>query len=447
MRFSPFPQRWTPREICLWALSFLITVAFAKLVGAESTSGVFLADNAYLTITMITREALRVLENNLVFAKRVNRQFDDKFGVEGAKIGTVLNVRKPPRYITRTGQALQVQDAVETQVPVTLSDQVGVDLNFNSADLALSIDDFSDRFIQPAIAAIANKVDFLGMQQYVNIPGLVGTPGTTPNALLTYLLAGVVLDNNAAPMDGQRSVIITPLMQATIVDALKGLFQQAAAIASQYEKGQMGTAAGFDWYMDQNVATHTWGTQGGAGLMNGATLQGATSIVTDGWSNTITNLLRRGDVITIGSVFGVNPQSRQSTGSLAQFVVTANVNSDGGGNATIPVYPPIIAGDDQQFATVNALPADGAAITVAGGSAVVSPQGLAMHKDCFTLAAADLPLPRGVDMASRVADKQLGISVRMIRDYDINQDAFPTRLDILIGWSTLRPELGCRVAA
>lgn len=399
--------------------------------------------NTLLTISMITREALRVLENNLTFTKGVNRQYDDRFGVEGAKIGTVLNVRKPPRYVGRTGSALSVEDATETQVAVTLDTQFGVDINFTSEDLALKIDDFSKRFITPAVATIANKIDNTGLALYKDVYNSVGAPGTTPNTLLTYLQAGVKLDNNAAPMDGQRSVVITPLMQATIVDALKGLFQQASAIANQYRRGQMGTAIGFDWFMDQNCNTHTVGPLGGTPLVNGSTSSGATTLVTDGWTSAAAARLKKGDIFTIAGVNSVNPQSRQSTGESAQFVVTADVSSDGSGNLTAAISPAITSSG--AFQTVDALPADNAALTIVGTGAATGSQGLLHHKDAFTLAMADLPLPQGTDMAARVSDDQLGMSIRLIRDYDINNDKFPCRLDVLYGWAALRPELACRI--
>ena len=398
--------------------------------------------NTLLTISMITREALRVLENNLTFTKTVNRQYDDRFGVEGAKIGTVLNVRKPPRYVGRTGSAISIEDATETQVAVTLDTQFGVDISFTSEDLALKIDDFSKRFISPAVATIANKIDHSGLALYTSVYNAVGTPGTTPNALLTYLTAGVKLDNNAAPMDGDRAICITPLMQATIVDALKGLFQQSSAIASQYRRGQMGTAIGFDWYMDQNCNTHTYGQQGGTPLVNGASQTGA-SLITDGWTAAAANRLKKGDVFKIAGVYSVNPQSRQSTGAEQQFVVTADVSSDGSGNLTAAISPSITTSG--AFQTVTGSPADNAAITVAGAASTVSPQGILHHKDAFTLAMADLPLPQGTDMAARVSDSQLGMSIRMIRDYDITTDKFPCRLDVLFGWAALRPELACRI--
>jgi len=398
--------------------------------------------NTLLTISMITREALRVLENNLTFTKTVNRQYDDRFGVEGAKIGTVLNVRKPPRYVGRTGAAISIEDATETQVAVTLDTQFGVDISFTSEDLALKIDDFSKRFVSPAVATIANKIDHSGLALYKSIYNAVGTPGTTPNALLTYLQAGVKLDDNAAPMDGDRSVCITPMMQATIVDALKGLFQQSSAIASQYRRGQMGTAIGFDWFMDQNCNTHTYGPQGGTPLVNGASQTGA-SLITDGWTASAASRLKEGDVFTIAGVSSVNPQSRQSTGALQQFVCTADKSSDGSGNLTATISPSITVSG--AFQTVTGSPADNAAIVVAGAASTVSPQGLLHHKDAFTLAMADLPLPQGTDMAARVSDSQLGMSIRMIRDYDITTDKFPCRLDVLFGWAVLRPELACRI--
>lgn len=332
---------------------------------------------------------------------------------------------------------------------MVLTTQRGVDIAFSSADLALSIDDFSDRFIKPAIANVANGIDFDGLGQYINIYNEVGTPGTVPNALLTYLQAGQRLDEEAAPRDNDRSLVISPAMQATIVDALKGLFQDSDSISEQYLRGTMGRTIGFKWSMDQNVRTQTVGaySPGGATVTGGG--QSGSSIVTGGWPNT-TQVLNQGDVITFAGVFAVNPQNRQSTGALRQFVVLANVTSSGGGAATIPVacaggFGLIAAGP---FQNVSALPIGGAAVTVSGASGTgPSPRGLAFHKDAFAFASADLPLPKGVDMAARVNDKQLGMSLRLIRAYDINTDRFPCRVEILYGWTTLYPELAVRVAS
>lgn len=400
--------------------------------------------NQLLTISMITREALMILENNLVFTKFIRRDFDDKYGVAGAKIGTVLNIRKPPRYVGRTGQGLQIEDATETSVPLALTTQRGVDIAFTSQDLALSIDDFSDRFIKPAIANVANKIDFDGMGLYTSVYNVIGTPGTVPNALLTYLQAGQRLDEEAAPRDDERALIISPAMQATIVDALKGLFQSSTNIAQQYEQGTMGKVIGFKWSMDQNVRTQTIGVLGGAPQVTTGGQTGS-SLATDGWTAAAATRLNVGDVFTIDGVYAVNPQSRQSTGSLRQFVVTAPGVSDGTGAMTISIYPAITV--TGPFQTVDSAPGAGANLNIYGAASKATPQGMAFHKEAFAMGCADLPLPGGVDMAARINDKQLGLSIRLVRAYDINTDRFPCRLDVLYGHSALYPELACRVAS
>jgi hypothetical protein len=204
---------------------------------------------------------------------------------------------------------------------------------------------------------------------------------------------------------------------------------------------------GFDWYMDQNCAQHTVGLQGGAPLANGVNQLGS-SIITDGWSNS-TQVLNQGDVIQFANVLAVNPQNLQSFGRLADFVVTADVTSDGAGNATIPVSingsGAVLTGPYQN---VSQAIADEAAITVNGASATKSQRGLAFHPDAFTFASADLPLYGGLDMADRIADDQdLKMSMRCIRDYDINLDRAPFRMDLLGGWAPLYPQLACRIAS
>src|SRR5271170_2131357 len=258
---------------------------------------------------MITREALRVLVNNLVFADHVERQYDDYYAKAGAKIGNVLNIRKPPRFVRTDGQGLQLQDVTETSVPVTLTTQGQRAFTFSSQDLELSIDDFSKRFVKPAVASLANQVDFDVLQRYIDVYQFVGTPGTTPNALLTYLQAQQALNNSAAPDDDERYFIINPAAQATIVDALKGLFQSSERISEQYTRGKMGTTAGAEWFMDQNVGVQTLGTAPLAAtptmLTTGSPQTGAT-ISTVAWATSGTVL--QGDIFTIAGVYSVNPQ-------------------------------------------------------------------------------------------------------------------------------------------
>lgn len=404
--------------------------------------------NNLLTISKITNEALMVLENELTFTSEVDRNYDDQFAVVGAKIGNTVNVRRPGRFIGTTGPALNVEDFNETSVPVTLSTQFHVDTQFTTQDLALSLDMFSDRVLKPAIAAIANKVDRDGLSMAaLNTANIVGTAGTPPTGLITYLTAGAYLDAEGAPRDGRRSCIVEPFTGATIVDSLKGLFVPSDRIGMQYEKGLMGRdSAGMNWKMDQNVVSQTFGSYTGTATINTST---DTGILTSGWAQTSTLTLSKtgtftpnvGDTFTIAGVYAVNPQNRQPYGSnkLRNFVVTAI-----SGNS-VTVSPAVISAG--QFQNVSISSPGASAVTPFNQTGVVSPQNILMHRNAFTVAMADLELPEGVHFAGRAADKDLGLSIRVVRQYTINNDSIPTRLDVLYGWAPLYPELSCRVAA
>jgi hypothetical protein len=401
--------------------------------------------NTLLTMSMITNEALAVLENMLTFTKGVNRQYDDSYAVKGAKIGDTLNIRKPARFVGRTGQAIGIEDVTETSIPLTLNTQRGVDFTFTSADMALRVDDFSDRYLKPAIANVANAIDRDGLLLARNtVYNSIGTPGTTITSALPVLSAGAKMDDNACPRDGQRSIVWNPLSQAYLVDGLKSLFNAPDKISEQYNTGNMGKALGFKHSVDQNVVNQVIGPLGGTPLVNGAGQTG-NSLVTNGWTAAAAARLNLGDVFTLAGVYSVNPQNRQSTGQLQVFVATSAVSSDVAGNATIPISPSITP--TGVFQNVTASPAAGAALTVIGAAGVTTPQNIAYHRDAFTLACADLPLPGGVDMAARKSDPQTGLSIRMIRAYDITTDRFPCRLDILYGWAALYPEWACRLQA
>ena len=410
--------------------------------------------NNLLTISKITNEALMVLENELTFTSEVDRNYDDQFAVVGGKIGNTVNVRKPGRFIGTTGPALNVEDFNETSVPVTLSTQFHVDTQFTTQDLALSLDMFSDRVLKPAVAAIANKIDRDGtLQAANNTYNIVGTAGTPPTGLITYLTAAAYLDSEGAPRDGRRSCIVEPFTSATIVDSLKGLFVPQEAIGEQYRKGLMGRdSAGMNWKMDQNVVAHTFGSFAGTATVATTT---ATGFLTSGWASsstitlTLTNgvSLNQGDTFTIAGVYAVNPQNRQAYGSnkLRNFVVNTAV-SGSGSTITVNVSPAVITAGQFQNVSIPSTSAT-AAVSFFNSSGTVSPQNIIMHRNAFTLAVADLELPEGVHFAGRASDKEIGLSMRVVRQYTINNDSIPTRLDVLYGWANLYPELACRVAA
>lgn len=418
-----------------------------------------MASNNLLTISMITNEALRVLQNQLVFTRAVSRQYDDKFAIEGAKIGTTINLRKPPRYVGRTGAALQIESAVETYVPLTLDTQFGVDMAFTTQDLTLNISDFSDRFIKPAVAAIANKIDYDGLQQFYNIFNMVSTPGqltdgatTQAEATASILAARARLNQMAAPVDEERHMVVDPTIEVGIVSGLTNFFNPQGTISRIFQKGALGDSTlGFNFAMDQNVGNYTAGTfrvgtdsftpaaQAGGSVQNNAqTTFTMSTTITSGYTVT------KGTVFTIPGVYAVNPQNRQSTGSLANFVVTSTVTGTGSAQ-NVSIFPvPVFSGQFQNVTSSTGTIPNSAATIISGSAGNSYPNALAFHKDAFALGTADLILPQGVDMAGRSSAD--GLSIRLVRQYDINSDQLPCRLDVLYGWSTIYPELACRVS-
>jgi hypothetical protein len=435
--------------------------------------------NNLLNISDITNEALMVLENELMLTAKVNRQYDDKFGIDGAKIGYTVNARRPGRFKGTTGPALNVEDFVETSVPVTLTTQFHVDTQFITSDLLLSMDMFSDRVLKPKIATIANRVDFDGATMMAtNVANITGTAGTSPTTVAPFLQAGAWLDSEGVPRDGNRCIVMDQWSMASMAGALTGLFNPQVKISQQYEKGMLGKATlGFDWYQDQNIITQTFGALGGTPQFS--TTGTSSALLTSGWADggtfqtkgwtASTAVVKVGDVFSAANVNAVNPQNRSAVGNgkarffvvrpfvgtpsngafvpvtdSAGVVIGGTYTSDAGGLLQLQVSSAVISAG--QFQNVTAAPANSANLTFFAGSAAVSPQNLAFHRDAFTLVSADLPLPGGVDMAARASHKDIGMSLRVVRQYTINNDALPTRIDVLYGWAPLYREMAVRVA-
>lgn len=404
--------------------------------------------NVLLNISMITKESLMQLKNQLGFTAGVNRQYDDKFANEGAKIGSVINIRKPVRYKVTDGPALEIQNIADQSVALTLDQQKHVGFQFSSKELSLNIDEFSKRYIAPAMTALANKIDVDGTAQYKNVWNAVGTPGTAPTSLSTALSAGQKLDENGAPLDDERKIVIPSALQTDFVSSGLTLFNDQSELSKQYKRGRMGVAAGFTWSMDQNMPQHSTGAIDGTPLVNSTSAaDGDTSIAVDGSSTaSITGAYKAGDVITFGSVYAVNPQTKQSTGSLMQFVVTADCNFSS--NAGTVNFLPALQSTGA-YQNVDSLPVDEAAVQLFGAANTYANKkslvGMAFHRDAFVLGMADLQLPGGVDMAARASDPDSGLSLRIVRAYDVNNDVFPCRIDVIYGWKTIYSELACRI--
>lgn len=403
--------------------------------------------NEILTSTMIARESSMILAHSLGFANSVRRRYDDKFAVKGAKIGSTFDIRIPPRYLVTRSKTMPavVQDSDESRRTLTVG-YAHVPLTFDDSELLLDINSFGDQFLKSAVAALANFIDLDGTKLYEDIANIVGTIGSAnpPNALSTYLAANAILTEEGAPEDGMRVVCLNAMQNAAIIDALKGLQNPDDEISEQFKMARMRKAAGLNWLSDQNMYLHTVGSRANSAI-NGVPTSGDEDIAIDGVGNART--VKKGDTFTVASVFAVDPQSRQSTRRLRNFVVTKDaVATTAGAIAALEIFPAMTSSGKDQ--TIDALPADDAVITFNGAASASGHQGLAYHPDCFALAMVDDNLPSGVDFASKTSpiDAQAwSVSISVIRDYDISDHIYPCRVGAYYGWLTGRPELACRV--
>lgn len=432
-----------------------------------------MSSNTLLTDVKILRKSLMVLQNNLSFIRGVRRQYAKEFGVAGAKIGQTVNIRKPNTFYVRKGDQMQVQGVTESYIPLTLACKWGVDMSFSTTELKLDIDDFSDRYIVPAMAKLAAQIDMDGLQaacsgSYVStnsgtlvsanapIYTAIGTPGITPgtpggsaagllqyNAPTVFLNAGAVLSNHATPNDNTRTCLLSPMAMANSVGGLSGLFNSQSTISEQYRTGLMGHALGFDFVEDQNVWTYNIPT---------ALTGSVTATVTDGSATVAiaslgssSGTIKAGTCFTAATVYEVNPVNQQSTGQLQQFVVTADATISGNA-ASVSVYPtPVVAGSTVSNGTVTNGCTTQAVVFTTGTAVGNYQQSLAFHPDAFTFATADIEVPSDVSFGAREVYE--GISMRIIRQYSIGDDTMPCRLDVLGGFANLRPELGVRITS
>lgn len=393
--------------------------------------------NSLLTPTAVTRKAIAILHQKLNFIGSINRQYDDSYAIPGAKIGDTLKIRLPNQYTVRTGSALSTQDVQENSVTLQMATQKGVDLNFSSKDLTLTLDDFATRIIEPAMAVLAANIEADAFSMALDVYNVVNNIGSAAT-LKAALGARKLLVDSLAPGDA-RTLILNTQDNLDLVDGLKGLFQDSKEIAQQYREGKVGRTAGFgDIYENTLLPSQLTGTSASATgyTVNGAvTANGSSSVVVQ----TGTTTFKKGDVITFAGTNRVHPETKADTGVLHNFVVTADY---AGGAGSISIAPAIYTSGGRQNVVSTGIANSAAIVKVGGASAVYKPS-LAFHKDAFAFVSADLMMPDGVDWKAReVFD---GISMRIIRQYDINSDNLPCRLDVLYGYQTLRAQLAARI--
>lgn len=408
--------------------------------------------NTTLTADIVAKAALPILENELGVLRRMYRVHEEEFTnkVNGYKVGDTIRIRRPADFTVRSGATMSTQDVIEGRTTLAIDQQKGVDFQFTSTDLTLKIEDLAERVIKPAMSSLCNNVaDDVLTQMYRGIYNWVGAPGQVINSFADFAKGPERLDEMAVPQ-GERAAVLSPADHWGFLGSQTALFIAEAA-KSAYREAEIGMIGGVDTLMSQVVPTHTVGPLGGTPLVNGAA-QNVTydtakntwtqSLITDGWTAAAANRLKAGDVFTLASVFMVNPKTKVSTGILQQFVVTADASSDAAGNLTATISPPIITSGPHQ--TVNAAPADNAALTVLGTASTGYRQNIMFHKTSMALAFVPMEMPAGAYNGSRQTYKNM--SVRVIPVYDGTNDISKWRLDVLYGRSLIDPRVAVRVS-
>lgn len=410
--------------------------------------------NTLQTISMITPDAAAILSNNLQLSKRVARDWDNDFGVMGAKIGQTINVRRPAKYTLRTGSIVDIQAQTETYSPLTFGQPIGVDTSFTSQELTFSFDDVSKRLVKPAVIRIANGVEALGQALITKVYNAVGTPGTaltSTTALASIQNAVALLYQNDAPVeDGWLSSFNGPAYNALLALNSQGIFNPQKEIGEIYTKGLQGEYASAMHFLSQLVLPHTNGTVVATG---DATVTSAPSAPTESQYPATGNLAVTvgssgnpavGDIFTIAGVYAVNPQTQTAYATLQQFTVAAIVS---GASSTTQVWSVSPAPNaTAPFANVSKLPASSDAIVMLGAASSVTQNALLLHRDAFMLANKELELPGGVDFAGYEVDPETGIGIRYVRQFDIRSNQMVDRFDTMIAWATLYEQLACRIA-
>lgn len=401
-----------------------------------------------LTDGDITRKALSILHNKLTFCKTINRQYDDRFAVKGAKNGGYLEIREPNQFTVRTGATMDTQDVTESTIQLVLATQKGVDVNFSSAELTLSLDDFSDRILDPAMSRLAADVEATVIAAcYPAVWNFENTTFGTAPTLADVLACRSKLRKGLAPISENYALVDSLAANAIITDG-KSLFHAASEIEKQYSEGLLGRIGGFTFNESEMTPTHTNGTRTTAGTCDLSAISNGDTTLS--LVATTGEIYAVGDVITLAGVYAVNPETKTAYSHLQQFVVTEAATAAGSAIAALAVAPTIYKSGAKQNVYCADWTASTAATVVdlAGSSGTASTtyvNSLMYHKDAFTMVTADLEMPKGVDFAAReVYD---GISLRVVRQYDITNDKFPCRIDVLFGQKAIRPEWAVRMCS
>lgn len=391
--------------------------------------------NSFKLTDLVARDAVRIMHEKAAFIGQIDRQYDDTF--TGSKPGDTIRVRYPNKYNVREGsRVMDVQDQTETNATITLATQDGVDMRFNSAELATSIDSykgFSKRFVESAVARLVSLIDYKMLAFATKATNQVaGTAGTPMTDLTAVGLARAKLNQQLAPKN-DRCIMGDSIVMAGMSNGLKGLFQDSEQIKKQYREGLMGRTAGADWYENDRIWTMTNTADVACEINAGTLTSGITSLTVDG----LTVAPTQGMVFTVEGVYEIHPETRVVYPHLKQFVV-----GSGSTTTNIVFSPAIIYDTSNAYQNASGTPVDNADIVFVGAASTNYAQQLMFQKEAYQFVSVDLPKQENVESSVYQFD---GLSLRVNKGYDIRNDELLMRIDILYGMAALRPEWGCRM--
>lgn len=406
--------------------------------------------NVHVTTSLVLRDTLAHLENDLVLGNLVSTDYSKDF----AKVGDTVNARKPVRF---TGQSNNLdvtaynEDIIEGTTPIKLDKTETIKFSIDPKDRVLSVEKMRERYVEPAVIKLKDRIESAIASLYNDVYWFDGTPGTLPNSFKSLGTPGAIMTYAAVPTSNRKAVH-NPDTSLELADSLKGVYVQGVA-KTAFEEAKFGRYAGFDNFTSVHIPRHTVGAHGGTPLVAGAAQGVAYSAVkdtwqqtlnTDGWTASVTGVLKRGDVFTIADVFAVNPISKESTGRLQTFVVKADANSGAStGPAALTISPPIIVSGAYQ--TVTAAPADNAVITVKTGTAGTAyPQSLLFHPSAFQLVTRPLEIPSGEGLNTETMNGNK-VSLSITKWVDGNTLKEHCRLDMLFDVVCIYPQLAMRL--
>jgi len=397
------------------------------------------SSNTFITPTIIAKEAVSLLENKLVLANLVDRRYKKEWEKNPPAIGASVEIKRRTDFTVRLGATYSSQNITQSYETLTINLQRGVDFDYSSLEATLSLDEFSDQIIQPAVIQLANKVerDIAGL--YIDMYNAVGTPGTLPDSYGEFSPCAQRLDEMGVEEEDRYLVVTPEIYHTGLATAAVGLYQNEL-VKKTFQTGYVGDVAGMSSFISNNLSTHTVGAKAGTTPLTNGSGQTGASIVTDGWTASTADCVKAGDIITIAGVYAVNPITKDTLPWLKQFVVTADADSDSSGNMTISVSPALVA--TGAFKNASASIADGAAVTVLGTASTAYSQSFAFQKQAIALAFVPMVLPPGTEAAR---ETYKGISIRVVRDYDIANDLILCRLDVLYGVKLVEPRRAVRL--